>query len=74
MIVDTAQTAETYDNVPISVGEIAKDSYLVARLSATGCRPCIDNLVNELLAWKDNNPDKKVTVIVSNTPLRDMLV
>lgn len=45
-----------------------------ARISATGCHPCIAETMRRISEYKSSHPESTVVVFVANTPNRDLNV
>lgn len=54
--------------------DLAGDKSLCARFSASGCRPCTDNLIANLKEFAHVHPDWHINLLIDGMPLRDMYV
>ena len=72
--VDSSETIENYKKERFSIGEIASSYDVIARFSATGCRPCIDTLMDRVMKLHSKKKHYKIEVIIGNMPHRDLYV
>lgn len=59
----------------VAWAHLAREGFTtVARVSATGCRPCVDALTSALKQMATSNPSRKVALLIKNLPARDVYV
>lgn len=75
MTVDPALwQAVDYKGRTVSLDSLGGDSTIFARYSASGCRPCIDALLDALKHKAEDNPGYNFVLLIKNIPLRDLYV
>lgn len=63
-----------YQGRRVPVDSLIAISGIIARYSATGCRPCINSLTESLQQYAAENPDSTIWVLIKNIALRDLYV
>lgn len=63
-----------YKGEPIPISALQSSKTLIARYSATACRPCLNALSTSLHNFADSNPDWKIILLISRIQLRDLYV
>lgn len=63
-----------YKGNPVSLASLTSPTTIFARYSNSGCRPCIDALLDALATSVAANPKLKVVILVKNMAMRDIYV
>lgn len=62
------------DSIPLSNAIGKGNKAHLVRFSATGCRPCIQHIMEDLIVYGNNNPTDTIIVIIANVFHRDLNV
>lgn len=74
MRLEGGATAKDYKGRDIRLDTIGGNKTLFARYSSSGCRPCIDGLIEPLKKYGAEHPDWRIVVLIKGIALRDVYV
>lgn len=72
--IDSSLIVETHDRYHLPLWELISDSTLFVRFLATGCKPCIDNVLSQLHLLKAESPNNNIVLLIGNISNRDLYV